>query len=173
MHTISNLEYKRPLWQTIVIFTLGFWLSASLVLDWVIMPSLYVSGMMAQSSFASAGYVVFWNFNRLELLAAATTLTGILALGNTAPKWYRRGLILSLLLLAVSLIDTYVLTPHMSAMGLQLNLFQTAAAIPDNMNMLHCSYWILETIKLFTAGTLLSWCWWQGNSHTPQIGTSK
>ncbi|MDJ0736608.1 MAG: hypothetical protein QNJ47_21505 [Nostocaceae cyanobacterium] len=165
MNTISNFQYKRPIWQTIVIFTLGFWLSASLVLDWVIMPSLYVSGMMTQSSFATAGYVIFWNFNRLELLAAAITLTSILALGNTAPKWRRRGLILSVLLLGVSLMDTYVLTPHMSAMGLQLNLFQTAAEIPANMTMLHCSYWVLEAIKLVTAGTLLSWCWWQENSQ--------
>jgi len=46
MNAISNLEFKRSTWQIAILLTLGFWLSASLVLDWVIMPSLYFAGMM-------------------------------------------------------------------------------------------------------------------------------
>ncbi|MCP6758312.1 MAG: hypothetical protein NHB32_05910 [Fischerella sp. CENA71] len=161
MNTVSSFGFKRPIWQSIVMLTLGFWLSASLLLDWVIMPSLYVSGMITQASFATAGYVIFWNFNRIELLAAGLVLTGVLALNQTQSKWLSGSLILSVLLLAISFTTTYFLTPEMSAIGMQLNLFQTTAEVPANMNLLHGSYWLLEVIKLVAGGTLLSWCWRQ------------
>ncbi len=161
MNIVSSFGFKRPIWQSIVMLTLGFWLSASLLLDWVIMPSLYVSGMITQASFATAGYVIFWNFNRIELLAAGLVLTGVLALNQTQPKWRSGSLILSVLLLAISLTTTYFLTPEMSAVGMQLNLFQTTAEVPANMNLLHGSYWLLEVSKLVAGGTLLSWCWQQ------------
>ncbi|MDM9379943.1 DUF4149 domain-containing protein [Chlorogloeopsis sp. ULAP01] len=161
MNTVSSFGFKRPIWQSVVMLTLGFWLSASLILDWVIMPSLYISGMMTQASFATAGYVIFWNFNRIELLAAGLVLTGVLALGKYQSNWRSGSLILSVLLLLITLVDTYLLTPQMSAIGLQLNLFQAAAEIPTNMNMLHGSYWLLEVIKLVAGGTLLGWYWRQ------------
>ena len=161
MNTISTVEFKRPIWQPVAMLTLGFWLSASLFLDWVIMPSLYISGMMTQASFATAGYVIFWNFNRIELLAAGIVLAAVLARSNTHSNWRRGGIILSVLLLGVSLADTYLLTPHMSAIGLDLNLFQATIEIPANMNLLHCSYWMLEAVKLVAGGTLFSWCWRQ------------
>jgi hypothetical protein len=159
MNTISSVEYKRPIWQSVAILTLGFWLSASLVLDWVIMPSLYVSGMMTQESFATAGYVIFWNFNRMELVAAGVVLTSVLALMRTPSNLPRRGIVLPVLLLAVSLMETYFLTPQMSAIGLHLNLFQTTTEIPANMNLLHGSYWFLETVKIIAGCTLFNWCW--------------
>jgi hypothetical protein len=158
MNITSSVEFKRSDWQNVVMLTLGFWLSASLILDWVIMPSLYLSGMMTQSGFATAGYVIFWNFNRIELLAAGVVLTGVLALNNTI-TWHRTGILLSVLLLAVTLLDTYLLTPQMSAIGVQLNLFETVAEIPANMNLLHGGYWVLEAVKLIAGGTLLKWCW--------------
>lgn len=158
MNSISNIEFKRPIWQTVAMFTLLFWLSASLVLDVVIMPSLYVSGMMTQDSFATAGYVIFWNFNRIELLAAATLLTTVLALSNTQSKWRTNILFISVLLLAISLLETYFLTPQMCATGIQLNLFEKAAEIPATMNLLHGGYWGLEVVKLIAGGTLLNWC---------------
>ena len=161
MNTISTIEFKRPIWQTVAMLTLGFWLSASLFLDWVVMPSLYISGMMTQASFATAGYVIFWNFNRLELLAAGIVLTAVLGLSNTQSNWRRGGIVLSVLLLAVSLSNTYLLTPQMSAIGLHLNLFQGTAEIPQNMNLLHCGYWALEAVKLVAGGALFSWCWRQ------------
>jgi hypothetical protein len=158
MNAISNVEFKRPIWQTAVILTLGFWLSASIILDWVIMPSLYLSGMMTQSGFATAGYAMFWNFNRIELLSAGLILTGVLAMSKTH-SWRAGTVVLAVLLLAVSLTDTYFLTPQMSAIGVQLNLFETATTIPATMNLLHGGYWVLEAVKLLAAGTLLSRCW--------------
>ena len=159
--TASSIASKRPLWQTIVVLTLGFWFSGSLILDWVIMPSLYVSGMMTQSGFATAGYSIFWNFNRLELLSAALVLTGMLALGTqSAANGWRRGVALSVMLLAVSLIDTYFLTPQMCAAGLHLNLFEAVEA-PTAMGQLHTAYWVLEVAKLGASGTLLFWCYQQ------------
>lgn len=161
MTAASSFQLKRSLWQTAVILTLGFWLSSSLLLEWVIMPSLYVSGMMAQPGFTTAGYLIFWNFNRIELLSAAVVLTGVLALSKaqiSVPNWHRSAVIISLLLLAISLVDTYFLSPQMSAVGLQLNLFESAVEIPNSMNQLHVGYWLLEAVKLFAGGTLLYRC---------------
>lgn len=157
----SNIEFKRPTWQTAIMLTLGFWLSASLVLDWVIMPSLYLSGMMSQAGFSTAGYVIFWNFNRMELLSAAVVLTSVLALSKNQSRWHVGGIVLSVLLLAVSLLDTYFFTPQMCAVGIQLNLFEAAATIPATMNLLHGGYWLLEAVKLVAGGMLFSWCWRQ------------
>ncbi|MEM9924270.1 MAG: hypothetical protein AAF915_11060 [Cyanobacteria bacterium P01_D01_bin.50] len=163
MNTIStsDLEFKRPVWQNTVILTLGFWLSASLILDWVIMPSLYVSGMMTQSSFASAGYTIFWNFNRIELLCAGFILTGLLALSKSQFQGINRGIILAIVMLAIALVDTYLLTPQMSAIGLHLNFLSAVSEVPANMNLLHGAYWLLEVIKLAVGGTLFTWCWKQ------------
>jgi len=38
--------------------------------------------MMTQAGFATAGYLIFWNFNRIELLSAALVLTGVLVISN-------------------------------------------------------------------------------------------
>lgn len=164
MTAASSIQLKRPIWQTIVMLTLGFWLSGSLILDWVIMPTLYVSGMMTQSGFATAGYLIFWNFNRIELLSAALALTGVLVLGRTqfiANNWRLTAIGLSLLLLGISLTETYFLTPQMCAAGLNLNLFESATEIPAAMNQLHVGYWVLEAVKLVAGGTLLGWCFRQ------------
>ncbi|MBH8575261.1 hypothetical protein I8752_20030 [Nostocaceae cyanobacterium CENA369] len=161
MNTLSTFELKRPIWQTAVMFALGFWLSASVVLDWVIMPSLYLSGMMSQASFTTAGYAIFWNFNRIELLSAAVVLTGVLALRKTQSRWHFSGIVLSLILLSIAILDTYFLTPQMCAVGTHLNLFETASAIPAQMNLLHGSYFVLEAVKLIAGGALLNWYWRQ------------
>ncbi len=159
MAAIFQTESKRPAWQTAVIFTLAFWLSASAILDFVFMPALYSAGMMTQPGFVTAGYSLFWVFNRLELLCAGLALTGALVLYSThyaSGNQGRTAIILSALLLTVALVDTYALTPYMSALGLQLNLFETAAEIPVAMNQMHGSYWALEALKLGAAGTLLA-----------------
>ena len=161
MLTISNVQFKQSFWQPAVLLTLGFWLSASLLLDWVIMPSLYISGMMTQASFSTVGYVIFWNFNRVELLSAAVVLTGVLALTKTQVNWRRNGIILSVLLLVIALLDTYLLTPQMSALGVHLNAFDAETTIPVTMNLLHGGYWVLEAIKLIAGGALLNYCWRQ------------
>ncbi|MDB9373438.1 DUF4149 domain-containing protein [Nodularia sphaerocarpa] len=159
MNAISTVEFKRLNWQTAIMFALGFWLSASLVLDWVIMPSLYLSGMMSQTDFTTAGYVIFWNFNRMELLSAAVVLTGVLAVSKTTSRWNAKVILFALMLLAITLLNTFFLTPQMCAVGTHLNLFETASTIPAQMNLLHSSYFVLEAVKILAAGTLLSWCW--------------
>jgi hypothetical protein len=163
MSSISSFELKRPGWQTVVIFTLTFWLSTSLVLDLVIMPGLYASGMMAQAGFATAGYVIFWVFNRIELLCAALVLTGVLVLKrtqnntqNTLVSQSRNAIVLAMTLLTIALIFTYVLTPEMSALGLNLEVLDPVASVPGSMGLLHQIYWILEVIKLIAGGAVLS-----------------
>ena len=158
MNTLSTVQFKRPIWQTVAMLTLGFWLSTSLLLDWVIMPSLYFSGMMSQDSFATAGYVIFWNFNRIELLAAGLVLTSVLALCRTQYNLPRVGIVLAVLLVGIALAETYLLTPQMSAIGLDLNLFEAITEVPASMNLMHGVYWVLEAIKLVACGTLLSQC---------------
>ncbi|MEA5617281.1 hypothetical protein VB711_05435 [Cronbergia sp. UHCC 0137] len=160
MNAISNLELKRSTWQTTMMLTLGFWLSASFVLDWVIMPSLYISGMMNQAGFSSAGYLIFWNFNRLELLFAAVVLTSVLAVSKTQSHWRLGVIISSALLLIVALLNTYFFTPQMCAVGTDLNLF-AAVSVPPTMNLLHGGYFLLEGLKLVAGGALLNWCWKQ------------
>lgn len=162
MAAISNIQLKRPAWQTTVIFTLAFWLSSSLILDLVIMPSLYATGMMTQAGFATAGYSIFWVFNRIELLCAALVLTSLLAIKgtqNASDYAGRRSIVLSMLLLIIAIAYTYILTPEMSALGLQLNLFEPAVGTPAAMTQMHEGYWVLETLKLILGGTLLGLCY--------------
>ena len=161
MAAISGVELKRPVWQTTGIFTLAFWLSSSLILDLVIMPSLYATGMMTQAGFATAGYSIFWIFNRIELVCAALVLTSILAAQSTQQPSIKenRSIILSVILLGIALIYTYFLTPEMSALGLQLNLFDSTTVIPANMNQMHVGYWLLEALKLIGCSTLLGLCY--------------
>ncbi len=161
MNAISKVASKHPSWQTAILFALGFWLSASLVLDWVIMPSLYLSGMMSQAGFTTAGYVIFWSFNRLELLSAAVVLTGALVWRKTHDYGNLKMTIAAVILLAIALLNTYFLTPQMCAVGVNLNFFATASTIPAQMNLLHGSYFLLEVVKLVTGGTIFYWCWRQ------------
>lgn len=167
MTVASSIQSKRSIWSSVVMLTLSFWLSGSLLLDWVIMPSLYVSGMMTQTGFATAGYLLFWNFNRIELVSAALVMTGVLVVSTKvqANRWQRGAVILSLLLLAVSLTETYLLTPQMCATGLNLNIFESAVEVPTTMNQLHMTYWILETCKLVAGSTLLGWCFRQQTAN--------
>ena len=160
--TSSRVESIRPRWQAIVMVALIFWLSGSLIIDLVIMPSLFVSGMMTSPEFATAGNLMFWGFNRVELICSGLVATGLMVLSNLmgdSGKRSRTAIILSLVLLAIALIDTYGLTPHMSALGIQLNLFDSAAEVPAEMNLLHQGYFVLEALKLAVGGTLLGWCY--------------
>ncbi|PSB09639.1 hypothetical protein C7B76_25030 [filamentous cyanobacterium CCP2] len=156
MTVIPNTEVQTSKWRAIVLFTLAFWVSGSLLLDLVIMPTLYATGMMAAPDFATAGYSVFWIFNRIELLCAALALTGILVLRNTeffsaSSRWV---VPLSIALLVVPLVYTYALTPEMSSLGLPLNAFDTVE-VPTAMNQMHMGYWLLELLKFGAIGALL------------------
>lgn len=165
MNAISERSLKSPNWSAIAMFALGFWLSGSLIIDFAIVPSLWVTGMMNLSGFASAGYTLFGIFNRIELLCAALVLTGFLGLRFDRLVSYsdsfqeRWSLILSGLLLVIPLIYTYFLTPQISSLGLQLNFFETSATMPAAMMYLHEGYWLLEIVKFVAGATLLRWCY--------------
>lgn len=162
MNSVSVRNEKSIDWPTLVMLTLGFWLSASLVLDLVIMPSLSASGMMAQNGFASAGYTLFGLFNRIELVCAALVLSGFLIFHRNHTLIHIRktwSLALAGVLFAIPLIYTYFLTPQMSGLGLSLNVFETGQTMPTGMIYLHEGYWLLEGIKLIAGLTLLRWCY--------------
>lgn len=161
MAIISQIHTRKSGWQTAVLFTLMFWLSGSLILDTIVMPVLYTSGMMGESGFAAAGYSLFWVFNRIELLCAAVILTGILIYCrrlNGQGRLDQKPIFLAAILLVVALIYTYGLTPQMSSLGLQLNLFNSTVEPPVLMNSLHAGYWLLELLKLGGGAILLKTC---------------
>jgi hypothetical protein len=157
MNTISDRGFKPFSWSTIIMFSLGFWLSSSFILDTVIIPSLWATGMMNQAEFASTGYIIFWLFNRIELLCAASILTGFLVIRSREREW--RSIFLSGLLATIALIYTYLLTPQMSSLGLPLNLFETNSTMPTAMIAMHEVYWLLEIIKFVVGAVLLRWCY--------------
>ncbi len=152
MTAVSRADFKFVNWHKSLVLVLAFWISSSVLLDFVIMPSLFAAGMMTQPDFAAAGYGIFWVFNRLELLCAAFILTSVLVRQQTenAPV----SLVLAGVLFAISIACTYFLSPHMSALGLNLNWFE-AAPVPIGMNQLHFTYWMLEACKLSAASWLL------------------
>jgi hypothetical protein len=162
MNAVFGVGSRRPPWQTLALFVIGFWLSSSLLIDFVIMPGLAATGMMSQPTSATAGYSIFWIFNRIELLCAAAVLVSLLALRGTSNLYSRVrrwSIFLSLLLLAIALIDTYIMTPQVSALAVQLNLLEPVTGMPSGMLPMLEGYWVLEAIKLIVGAALLSWCY--------------
>ncbi len=164
-----SLRTAPKQWQQIAVSSLGFWLSGSLILDLVIMPTLWTTGMMESSGFASASYSIFWIFNRVELVCAAAALSSIWALSKVDARTeklhqgsgvYAKPEMLAgaLMLLAIALSYTFVLTPYMSGLGIDLDILATTKSIPAQMNQMHSIYWVLEASKLGIVGMLLSWC---------------
>jgi len=162
MAMMSNFEVKERDWRSLALLTLGFWLSGSLLLDLVVMPVLYTTGMMSDANFATTGYTLFNVFNHIEVFCAALVLTIVLGFRHhhtqMAASVTRRenwSVSLAIGLLAVALLLTYLLTPQMGALGVQLNLFQPVTETPAGMNQLHGIYWTLEALKLVAGGMLL------------------
>ena len=154
-------------WVPIVMGVLGFWLSASLTLDALVMPSLAGSGMMNRSEFAGVGYGLFGTFNRLELVCAALVLSGILALAYRTERaanlqadngQRRQNLLLAGLLALLAAISTYVLTPQMGAMGAGVEWLdaQSGAA---TIAAMHATYWVSELCKFALGTVLLARCY--------------
>ena len=163
MNTITELNKKID-WSGIILFTLGFWMSASLLLDVVIMPCLSATGMMTQESFASASYVIFETFNHIELICGAMVLSTILVFRhyhNFTEKQQNWATLISISLLIIAIIYTYIITPQLSAWGLQFNfnLFNSIQTMPKEMASLQGSYWVLEGIKLLAGMSLLKLCY--------------
>ncbi|MDY7020955.1 MAG: DUF4149 domain-containing protein [Cyanobacteriota bacterium] len=161
MTALSKMKYDSSRWLTLILVTLALWMGGSLVLDFVIMPSMYMTGMMEQAEFVSAGSMIFSAFNRIEVICAAVGFTSVMALGITLPEGFSNRIrtlsILALGLLAIALTYTYGLTPEMAALGMNLNLFNSAAEVPTAMNQLHVEYWSLEVIKLAIVSLFLGW----------------
>ena len=158
---------SRSSWLPWLLAIAGFWLSSNVVIDFLVMPVMQVSGMTAQAEFASAGYTLFWSFNRLELLCAATLLTGVLALRRQPGEFAvvasgsrcRWALAIGVGLLSLVLADTYLLTPEMGAMALSLDFLNNDTAIAPAMNWLHGTYFSLEALKLLCLGFLVRLCY--------------
>jgi hypothetical protein len=159
MNASFSLQSARSRW-VILISILGFWLSSSLLIDVLVMPCLYLSGMLIEPLFANSGYLLFSLFNRVELLFAAVILAYVLGLGmsdrDQRTSWPVWG---AVLLLGITLISTYVLTPAMGAMAVDLDLFNTLN-VPSGLEMrsLHVGYLGLEAIKLLLGFGLLRFC---------------
>lgn len=142
-------QSEQSSWTKYLFYVLLSWLAAGLLLDFVVMPSLYVAGMMTSSDFAGAGYVLFGLFNHCEVMAGAVVLTGVLVLLSEGVfDYYNRlaTVIKGLTLLTIALFYTYCLTPAMSALALSLDgseLIEVTRA----MNVLQVEYWALEVIK--------------------------
>lgn len=162
MNTISGNLDKKINWSAMIMFALGFWLSGSFILDFVLIPSLSASGMMAEGGFASAGFVIFGIFNHIEVVCAAIVLTGFLVFShhhNLSEKQERWSVIIASLLLIITLAYTYIFTPQMTSLGLNLNWLNPSTEMPRAMIPMHAFYWLLETIKFFGGAILLKWCY--------------
>jgi hypothetical protein len=156
--------------RTLAVVSLGFWISTSLLIDIVVMPTLWATGMMESSGFASAGYSLFWVFNRFEVICAAAAFSSILALGtivgvDSSRNENRHSVygsaqmrVGALMLLVISLSYTFILTPYMGGLAMNMDVFAIAKSIPAEMNQTHSIYWVLEASKLGIAGMLLSRC---------------
>lgn len=131
------------------------------MLDVLIMPSLYLSGMLLEPTFASGGYLLFNIFNRVEILCAAMVLTSLLIV-QVQPdgSWMRsKPVVYAMLLLGMTLISTYGLTPAMSATAMDLDLFNPMN-VPSQFEMqsLHFGYLGLELAKLITGLGVFRFC---------------
>jgi hypothetical protein len=157
--SISKTSARR--WQNVAICSLGFWLSGSLMLDLVIMPTLWATGMMESSGFASASYSIFWIFNRVELLCAAAIISSIWALSKIVRSSFDTKQLLagSLMLIAIALSFTFVITPYMSGLGLDFDVLAPTKSLPAEMDQLHSIYWVLEASKLGIAGMMMAQCY--------------
>jgi len=167
---ISSRSAQRFDWSALVLAIGAFWLSSSAFLDFLLMPMMYETGMMNEPNFATAGYSIFWLFNRVELLCGAAILSALLVirqLNAEADREFsvvasgarsRWALVLSGGLLAIATAFTYVLTPQMSALGIHLSGVFTEPA-PNAMGHMHLLYWGLEAAKLFAIGLLVKLCY--------------
>ena len=149
-------------WSAIVRFAWGFWLSASLVLDLLVIPGLLKTGMMNEAGFASASYLIFGTFNHVELLCAAVVLAGFLVFqygDRVVTNINHKSVVIAGLLLIIALVYTYILIPQMSSMGMTLDTFESTRTLPSSMMTMHITYWSLEVIKLLGATILLRNCY--------------
>jgi Domain of unknown function (DUF4149) len=152
----APLHWQDSTWHRVLPIVLLFWLSASLVLDFLVMPVMYTSGMMAESHFVLAGQALFGAFNRMELVLAATICVGFWVKQQT-PEVEResifRNLPIAVMLLGIAVLCTYFVTPTMSGLGF---VEESTGIVPAEMTTMHTLYWMLESVKLFGLSLLFS-----------------
>lgn len=165
--SFPKLSPRQFAWDSAVLFLAVFWLGGSLIIDFVVMPMLYMSGMMTAPGFASAGYSLFGLFNHVEMLLAGLILTGVLALrqahadcsvevSGSRSRW---ALGLGFVLVAIALTYTYVMTPYMAGIGIALDMPGIIHIVPSSMGWMHGTYWVLEVTKVLVLGFLLRLCY--------------
>jgi hypothetical protein len=180
MFDTYSIPKKRQSWLIALAAILGFWLSATLLLDFMIMPSMYFSGMMSTPNFGAAGYTLFSLFNRLELICGGIALSaGLWFLAS--PQYDERQKIevgfSAVMLLAIALCYTFILTPQMGGLSVELHaidslgamnggledlqMHSTLSSVPAGMNQMHVVYWMLEAMKLTALAALLSFAYRQ------------
>jgi magnesium-transporting ATPase (P-type) len=167
-------------WSTTVAAVVGFWLSATLLIDFTIMPSMYLSGMMSTTNFGAVGYTLFSVFNRIELICAAMVLSAgmwMMQSGSYSEKQKIEVGFSAVVLLAIALCYTFVLTPQMGGLAIDLHpidgrdllngglenlqMHSTISAVPEGMNQMHVVYWGLEALKITSMATLLGFAYRQ------------
>jgi hypothetical protein len=145
----APLHWQDSNWHRVLPIVLIFWLSASLVLDFLVMPVLYTSGMMT-------GQALFGAFNRMELVLAALVCVGFWVkqeMPITERESPFRNLPIAFLLLGIALLCTYFVTPTMSGLGF---VEQSTGIVPEQMNTMHSVYWMIESVKLVGISVLFS-----------------
>jgi Domain of unknown function (DUF4149) len=161
-------------WLTAIAGVLGFWLSATLLVDFTIMPSMYFSGMMSTPNFGAVGYTLFSVFNRVELICGAAALSVGLWLWQSEVLNRKQKIeigVSSILLLLIALCYTFILTPQMGGLSIDLHMLDsfssangglenlqmhsTISDVPAGMNQMHVLYWGLEALKITLLATVL------------------
>ena len=167
MNTFSTRIKPLDLsWPQTIALVLSLWLGGTLLLDLVVMPSMYVSGMMQEPGFASVGYTLFGMVNRIEVVCAALTLTGLLAWNYSGSQHLfesKTTVIFAGLLFLIPLFCLYGLTPWMSSMSLPLGLFQTPRISPEMLSM-QAIYWGVESLKMAGMIVILGVCYRYNNA---------
>ncbi len=162
MDLLANRQHKSVNWTAIIFGSLAFWLSGSFILDFVVIPSLSVTGMMETADFASAGFTIFGIFNHIELFCSALVLTGVLVVGfldHFDDKKEVLFAVFSSILLLITVAYTYAITPNLTGWGLSLHQFATTVEMPKSMIMWQGGYWLLEAVKFVLGLTILRWCY--------------
>ncbi|MEM1367753.1 MAG: hypothetical protein AAGG02_06995 [Cyanobacteria bacterium P01_H01_bin.15] len=145
---------------SVILITLGFWLSASLVIDVMVLPALATAGMTTSPEFASAGMLIFGIFNRVEMLCAAIILAVSLSLHRLPSPEHTlgTGLLLSAgALFVLPLIYGLGLIPEMVSLSSNLSWFESARPMTSQMFNAHICYWLLEVAKFGLGFGLLGW----------------
>jgi hypothetical protein len=188
MFDTYSIPKNRQTWLIGLAVILGFWLSATILLDFMIMPSMYFSGMMSTPNFGAAGYTLFSMFNRIELICGGIALSGGLwflvspKYGDSAAQTIRERQKIevgfsAVMLLAIALCYTFILTPQMGGLSVELHaidslgavnggledlqMHSTLSSVPAGMNQMHVVYWLLEAMKITALASMLGFAYRQ------------